>query len=41
MTPEDMDRLSRYLPALIEMAQRPDSTPSFRNYVRLLRAKVS
>lgn len=40
MTAEDLDRLKRYLPALIEMAQRPDATASFRNYVRLLRAKV-
>lgn len=36
----DLERLERYLPALMEMANRPDSTPSFRNYVRLLRAKV-
>jgi hypothetical protein len=39
-TQGDLDRLKRYLPALIEMAGRPDATPSFRNYVRLLRAKV-
>jgi hypothetical protein len=36
----DLDRLKRYLPALVEMANRPDATPGFRNYVRLLRAKV-
>ena len=36
----DLDRLRRYLPALTEMANRPDATPSFINYVRLLRAKV-
>lgn len=40
MKAEDLDRLKRYLPALIEMAQRPEATSSFRNYVRLLRAKV-
>lgn len=37
---EDLDRLRRYLPALVEMANRPDSTASFRNYVRLIRAKT-
>lgn len=36
----DLDRLRRYLPALVEMANRPDATPGFRNYVRLLRARV-
>ena len=36
----DLDRLRRYLPALTEMATRPDATPGFINYVRLLRAKV-
>lgn len=36
----DLDRLRRYLPALTEMANRPDATPSFVNYVRLLRSKV-
>ena len=38
---EDLDRLRRYLPALVEMANRADSTASFRNYVRLVRSKVS
>src|SRR5690348_7314936 len=37
---EDLDRLRRYLPALVEMANRPDATASLRNYVRLLRAKL-
>lgn len=37
---EDLERLRRYLPALMEMASRPDSTASFRNYVRVLRARV-
>lgn len=36
----DLDRLRRYLPALVEMANRPDATPGFINYVRLLRARV-
>ena len=38
---EDMTRLKTYLPALLEMASRPDSTASFRNYVRLVRAKAT
>lgn len=38
-SPQDLDRLRSYLPALVEMASRPDSTSSFRNYVRVLRAK--
>lgn len=37
---QDLDRLRRYLPALMEMASRPSSSPSFRNYVRMLRSKV-
>lgn len=37
---ETLDRLKRYLPAMMEMASRPDSTSQFRNYVRTLRAKV-
>jgi hypothetical protein len=36
----DTERLKTYLPALIEMANRPDSTSSFRNYVRQLRSRV-
>lgn len=37
---KDLERLRRYLPALVEMANRPDATASFRDYVRMLRAKV-
>lgn len=40
LSQQDLDRLKRYLPALMEMASRDDATPSFRNYVRTLRAKV-
>ena len=36
----DLERLKRYLPALMEAASRPDATPSFKNYVRILRSKV-
>lgn len=40
MDEQDLQRLRAYLPALMEAADRPDATQSFRNYVRLLRAKV-
>lgn len=40
MDQQDLDQLRKYLPALMEAASRPDATQSFRNYVRLLRAKV-
>ena len=40
MQDEDTERLKTYLPALIEMANRPDSTSSFRNYVRQLRSRT-
>lgn len=40
MSAADAARLARYLPAMVEMAQRPDATPQFKNYVRLLRARV-
>jgi hypothetical protein len=36
----DLEKLRAYLPALIEAAGRPDATPSFKNYVRILRSKV-
>lgn len=38
--PQDAERLRGYLPALIELANRPDSTVELRNYVRTVRALV-
>lgn len=37
---EDAEKLRAYLPVLIERAADPDSTPSFRNWVRLVRAEL-
>jgi hypothetical protein len=39
-TPEEKARLLSYLPALETAAQQPDSSQSFRNYVRVLRANL-
>jgi len=39
-TPEEKARLLSYLPALEAAAQQPDSSQSFRNYVRVLRANL-
>ena len=41
MASEDIVKLRAYLPAMLEMANRPDATASFKNYVRLLKAKAS
>lgn len=41
MSNQDLAQLRQYLPALLEMANRPDSTSSFRNYVRILKAKLT
>ena len=38
---ETMDRLRRYLPAMVEMANRPDATADFRHYVSLVRASLA
>lgn len=37
----DLAKLRAYLPALLEMANRPDATQSFINYVRELRARAT
>ncbi len=37
---EDADFLSKYLPAMIAIAQSGDATPSFKNYVRTLIANL-
>ena len=39
-TDTDLQRLVSYLPALEVMAQSPNSTQAFRNYVRMLRANL-
>lgn len=39
-TDADRQRLLSYLPALETIAQSPNSSQSFRNYVRLLRANL-
>ena len=39
-TDADRQRLLSYLPALEAIAQSPNSSQSFRNYVRLLRANL-
>ena len=40
-SPADLQRLKTYLPALLEMANRPDASQSFRNYVSVLRATIA
>ena len=39
-TDSDLQRLVSYLPAFEVMAQSPNSTQAFRNYVRILRANL-
>ena len=39
-TDSDLQRLISYLPAFEVMAQSPNSTQAFRNYVRILRANL-
>jgi len=41
MASADIVKLRAYLPAMLEMANRPDATASFINYVRMLKAKAT
>jgi hypothetical protein len=34
----DVEKFRAYMPAFIEMAGRPDATPSFKHFVKTMRA---